>query len=454
MKHASKVIWLLLVMALVAAACGDDSTTTTTAASTTTAAPVTTQAATTTAAPVSSVQEIRIGLLFPYTGSFGFLGTEQANGVKLVLEAANITGGIAGVPIIIIEADSQSDPAIGATEAQRLIDQDHVDIIIGSYSSGISASASPVAERNGVIFWEVGAVADNLSQQGYKYYLRTVGNAASYGAADLDFVENFVAPQMGIAPEDVRIAIVNENGAFGTSVGDGIENQAAARGYDVVIRESYDDKSPDMTPVVLRVKDAAPDVLFIVPLPASTKLFWEAAREQDFNVLAVVGSAGFGSSSFPDTFGAAGVEGAMDVEAPSIAFMDTTGLQADVSAVFQQYLAQYQAEYGRPCLVHCGDGMGSAYVLVSDVLPRAITEFDSVDADSIRAAADATDIPVGGTLQGFGVKFAAVGEPNAGDNTRAFSVIMQWRDGNLVTVWPASLAVMEPTFPLPPWSER
>lgn len=403
---------------------------------------------------MSSVEEIRIALLFPYTGSFGFLGTEQANGAKLVIEAANAAGGINGVPITIIEADSQSDPAVGATEAQRLIDQEDVDIIMGSYSSGVSAATSPVAERNGVIYWEVGAVADGLSQQGYQYFLRTVGNAASYGAADLDFVENFVAPQMGIAPEEVRIAIAHENGPFGTSVGDGMENQAKERGLNVVIREAYEDATPDMTPVVLRLKDAEPDVLLIVPLPASTKLFWEAARQQDFNVQAVIGSAGFGSSSFPETFGAEGVEGAMDVEAPSIAFMNTDGLQADVSAVFQEYLAQYESEYGRACLVHCGDGMGGAYVLVNDVLPRAISEFDSVDSDSIRAAADATDIPVGGTLQGFGVEFAAVGEPNAGDNIRAFSVIMQWRDGDLVVVWPEDLAVAEPTFPLPPWSER
>jgi len=407
-----------------------------------------------TQAAESSVESIKIGLLFPTTGGMGFLGTDQANGVKMVLEWANDNGGVNGVPIEIFEGDSQSDPGVGATEAQRLIDEHDVDIIIGSYSSGIAQAASPVAERNGVIYWEIGAVADTLSQEGYETFIRTVGIASTYAQADIDFLVEFMAPQLGKAPEEMRIAIAHENGAFGSSVADAIEAIAEEEGLNVVIREPYAEDSPDLTPLVLRLKDAEPDALFIVPLPGSTIMFWEQARAQDFNVSAVIGSAGFSSPSFIDRFGAEGIESAMVVEAPAVAHMNTEGLEAEVGALLDELLAEFEDRYGHECLVHCGDGMGGAHILVADVLPRAISEFDSVDADAIRQAADATDIAEGGTLQGFGVEFAPVDADNAGDNVRARSYIMQWQDGALRVVWPEGLAVAEPQFPMPAWSER
>jgi branched-chain amino acid transport system substrate-binding protein len=448
------VLPLLMGLVLILVACGEQGTT-----QEPTSAPGTTDdgngtAPAQTEAPQSSVESIRIGLLFPTTGGMGFLGTDQANGVKLVLEWANDNGGVNGVPIEIFEADSQSDAGVGATEAQRLIDQHDVDIIIGSYASGIAQAASPVAERNGVIYWEIGAVANALSQQGYQNFIRTVGIASTYAEADIDFLVDYMAPQLGKEPGEMRIAIAHENGPFGSSVADALEAIADEQDLNVVIREPYAEDSTDLTPLVLRLKDAEPDVLYIVPLPGSTILFWDQARAQDFNVSAVIGSAGFSSPSFIERFGAEGIEGAMVVEAPAVAHMNTDGLDSEVGELLEQLLAEFEERYGHECLVHCGDGLGGAHILVADVLPRALSEYDSVDAEAIRQAADATDIPDGGTLQGFGAQFAPVDADNAGDNVRARSYIMQWQDGSLRVVWPEGLAVADPQFPMPTWSER
>jgi hypothetical protein len=151
-----------------------------------------------------------------------------------------------------MEGDTQSDPAAGATVAQRLIDQEDVDILIGSYASGISQAMLPVAERNDVIFWEVGAVAPTINADGYKNFLRTVGGAKTYAQADIDFINDFLAPQLGVDPSELKIAVGHEDGAFGASVADAILELAEAEGLNVVIRESWPANTTDLTPTILR----------------------------------------------------------------------------------------------------------------------------------------------------------------------------------------------------------
>lgn len=392
--------------------------------------------------------EVRIGLLFPTTGAMAALGADQNAGAKAVLDWANAHGGAGGAKIKIFEADSQSDPGAGATAAQRLIDRDKVQVIIGSYASGIAQAVLPVVQRNRVLLWEVGAVAPTINKSGGPGFLRTVGSAETYATADLEFLENYLAGKLGTPANQVKIAIAHEDGAFGSSVGDAIAAQAKAKGLNVVAKEAYPETSSDLTPVVLRLKGKQPDVLFIVPLVASTPLFWQAARAQDFNVKAIIGSAGFSSSSFLGKFGAKGIEGVYDVEAPAVANMKSDNLAPDAKKTLDELRAAFAADQGHPCLVHCGDGLGGAYVLVKDVLPRAV-KAGSLTASSIEEAARKTDLPEGGTPQGFGVKFG-----ENGDNERARSYIMQWQGGQLKVVYPEKLAVADPVFPMPTWDER
>lgn len=394
------------------------------------------------------VNEVRIGLIFPTTGSMAALGTDQGSAAKLVLKWANDHGGAGGAKIKIFEGDSQSNPGVGATVAQRMIDQNGVQILIGSYASGIAQAIAPVAQRNKVILWEVGAVAPTVAQQGDNYFLRTVGAAGTFADADLEFLQNFLAARLNKPAEQVRIGIAHEDGPFGTSVSAALVAQAKAKNLTVVANEAYPETSSDLTPVVLRLKSANPDVLLITPLVASTPLFWQAARTQDLNVKAIIGSAGFSSSSFVQKFGAAGVEGVFDVEAPAVEYMNSQNLDKDARAVLDQLRVDFKKQLGRDCLVHCGDGLGGAYVLVKDVLPRAVSS-GSITGDSIRAAAAKTDVPDGGTPQGFGAKFNA-----NGDNERAKSYIMQWQGGKLRVVYPASFAAAQPIFPLPAWNQR
>lgn len=392
---------------------------------------------------------IKIGLDFPTTGSMAPLGIDQENAAKIVLDWVNAHGGVNGAKIQYFTGDSQSSPATGATVAQQLISTDGVQIIIGSYASAIAQAIAPVAERNKVILWEESAVSPTVAQGSDPYFFRTVGPADTYASADLSFLKNYLAGKIGKPLSQVRVAIAHEDGPFGTSVADAIAAQAKTLGVNVVTDIAYSDTSPDLTPVVLQLKKAAPDVLFFTPLVASAPVFWSAAQAQQLNLKAIVGSAGIGSASFVKKFGAAGVQGVYDVEAPAVANMSTAGLQASVKTDMTALLAQYQQQYGKPCLVHCGDTLGGTYDLVKYVLPGAVAS-GSVTPDSIRAAALKVDVPAGGTPQGFGLHFS----PATGENTAAQSVIMQWQGGTLKVVYPSALAASPPIYPMPSWSQR
>ena len=90
----------------------------------------------------------------------------------------------------------------------------------------------------------------------------------------------------------------------------------------------------------------------------------------------------------------------------------------------------------------------NTYVFMSEVLPRAIKKYGGIDADALRKASLEVDLPEGGTMLGFGVKFLGDGAM-AGQNDRAFPVIVQYVDDKPYVVWPKSLQHREPVLPLP-----
>jgi hypothetical protein len=98
---------------------------------------------------------------------------------------------------------------------------------------------------------------------------------------------------------------------------------------------------------------------------------------------------------------------------------------------------------------HIGMAASNTYVFMSDVLPRAIKKYGGIDAEALRKAALDTDIPEGGTMLGFGVKFEDPNGPMAGQNDRAFPVIIQYIDDKSYVVWSRSLAQREAVLPLP-----
>ena len=98
---------------------------------------------------------------------------------------------------------------------------------------------------------------------------------------------------------------------------------------------------------------------------------------------------------------------------------------------------------------HIGMAASNTYLFLTEVLPRAIKKYGGIDSEALRKAALDVDLPEGGTMLGFGVKFFGEGAPMAGQNERSFPVVIQYVDDKSYVVWPKSQAQREAVLPLP-----
>ena len=106
----------------------------------------------------------RIGALYPLTGGLALLGNENLNGARIAVDMINEKGGVLGKKVELVQGDA-STPDKAQSEAERLSSLENLQIITGTYSSGLSYAASQVVERRGGLYWETGGIADGLTKR-------------------------------------------------------------------------------------------------------------------------------------------------------------------------------------------------------------------------------------------------------------------------------------------------
>ena len=129
-----------------------------------------------------------------------------------------------------------------------------IKLVFGTYSSSLSYAASEVAERNKVIYWEQGAIADNITARGFKYLFRTIPRAGDFGNLAVNFANEVVAPKLKMDPKKMKVGIMFEDSLYGTTVGNSAAKKAKELGMDVVATESYSHKTVDLSSVVMIFK--------------------------------------------------------------------------------------------------------------------------------------------------------------------------------------------------------
>jgi branched-chain amino acid transport system substrate-binding protein len=181
-------------------------------------------------------------------------------------------------------------------------------------------------------------------------------------------------------------------------------------------------------------------------------LFLRQSRELGLHWKALIGhGAGYGvPDKLYETFGSDS-DYIFNVDPVSIWLVKPDLLKPGLGKITQMVGEKYkEAEPDvKAFSAHVGMAASNSYLFFSDVLPRAIKEYGGIDADALRQAALDTDIPVGGTLMGFGVKFEPPDGDMAGQNDRASPVVVQYIKGEPHLVWPMELQSMEPVLPLP-----
>jgi len=131
--------------------------------------------------------------------------------------------------------------------------------------------------------------------------------------------------------------------------------------------------------------------------------------------------------------------------------LDPKKLKPGVGDMTQEMVRRYRKEFDKdgPIAPHVSMGFNNMWVLLNDVLPRAIQKHGGLSPDALAMAARETDIPEGGTMQGYGVKFFGPGTPMAGQNERSFPVVFQAIEGKFEVGYPKSVQTAPPVLPLP-----
>src|ERR1700761_5781171 len=402
--------------------------------------------------PAKAQENIRIGVLLPLTGPLAKNGLENWEAMQIARDMINERGGVNGRKIEYLQGDANT-PNAAISETERLITKDGIKITTGSFASPIAIAVSQAAERHGVFHWETTGAAEIITRRGFKHTFQVGAPARRYGQAAVDFIVNDLARGLNKPVSAVKIALLWENRAFGKSVGDGIRSYTQAKGVKLAYDEGYDQTATDMTPIVQKLKDTAPDIVIAISFPNDAILFQRKAKELDLNVAAFIGvSAGYSSPDLRDSIGDSVVGICVADFPPKV---NAAVLAPETRKVADEFYRRYEAKLKRPPAGHAAAGFSAVWALFTEVLPKAKT----FEPDELREIALKLDLPEGTLVNGSGIRFTNFDWPDdpkdAGQNLRASIGVWQWTKAGNEQIYPPELATQPPvSVPMPDWSKR
>jgi len=390
---------------------------------------------------------IRIGAVFPLQGPMSSLALHEYRGAQIARDLVNASGGVRGRKIELVARNLQ-DPA-QAPSVMQALHASGVNAVLGAYSSALSIPASRAAVSRGMVYWEAGAVADRLTGRGLPRVFRVGASGSNLGSNSARFAALQLAARLHKRPAGLRIALVNNDDAYATSVADAAVRTARSNGMQVVSRTQYGEYMPDWPRVVRAVASAHPDILILASHIPDGVAFRRAMLAAHVHVGAFIGST---MAQCVPEFGALLGRDAVGVFAsdrPGQGF-NPRSLPAPAHALYARLAHVWRAQTGQAQPDEEGlAGFTAAWALFHDVLPRA-ARAGSLSPAGISVAARSMNLPRGSLPNGAGLKFAA-DVRRLGQNQRAASVIWQWQGvRHSVVVWPSVYATGHITMvPLP-----
>ncbi|MDZ7696134.1 MAG: ABC transporter substrate-binding protein [Deltaproteobacteria bacterium] len=368
-----------------------------------------------------SSKRIKVGALFPLSGDLKDKGADSANGVRLAAEEINRAGGIAaldGAKLEIVFADTEGKPEMGVKEAERLIEEEGVVAVIGTYQSSVTKPATQVAERLETPFIVSISIADIITERGFDYTFRIQPKAGFYARDQVRFIKDLKK----VAGYPVkRVALLHENTDFGTSTALAQKSALREHGLEVVADIAYRAEGvTDLNREVNRVLAARPDVILTVTYLMDSILIRRALKESGAPVPMVDTAGGTVSPEYIQTLGPL-AEG-------TLTMAEYSKFAPGGKALNDRFRKRFKTDI-------TGDS-AHAYQAVL-VLKDALERSGSLDKDKLREALSATDIGKGPQLV---LPSERLRFDKDGQNEFARLYVVQIQEGELVPVWPTQYA--------------
>lgn len=388
---------------------------------------------------------VKIGVIMPMSGGTASIGAHGKAALEVAMDIINNAhpelgslplaknaglAGLGGAKVEAVFADNQGNPATGQNQALRLITEDKVAALFGSYQSGVTLTSSAIAEKYGVPFLNSESVAANLTERGFKWFFRTTPIATDFAKIYVDFLAEVKAT----GAKTDAIALVHDNTEYGTSVANTISAAFKEKGPPVAFDITYPVNATDVQGQVLQLKDKKPDVIIMISYTSDAILFAKTMQSLDYKpAILLADDAGYSDPSFIKAVGKIS-QGVFNRSSWVV------GPPGSASAVIAD---MYKKKSGEEMDDTVARQMQGFFVL-ADAIDRA----GSTDPAKVQAALKATDLKADQLMIGYkGVKF-----DDKGQNILASGAIIQLQDGeNYVSVWPKANAEKPPMLPYKGW---
>lgn len=360
---------------------------------------------------------VKIGIVNSMTGPEAPIGEDLSNGIKLAIEDLKKKN----IEVQAIWEDDTGKPQVGIGAMEKLATRDNVAGVVGAYTSAVTSVVAKTAERYKVPLVNPVASKEEITRQGYKYVFRVSATTNDYAQVLLDMALSFGQPK--------TLGILNENTDFGVSGGRSAKEYAEKKGLKVVFNEAYSKGSPDYRSTLVNVKNANPDIVFMVSYVADAILLMRQSREIGLSPMAFLGAgAGFANAQF-----------AKETAVSNGIFSSTQWTAAVSWPGAKEFAKTYQERYGKTASYHAATAYTAMWILA-----QAASQSNG-DREKTRAALDGGSWE---TLDGT-VKFADY-EGYTNQNKHQM-LVEQIQNGKFFTVWPKELATGKAIWPFPGW---
>ncbi len=331
--------------------------------------------------PARAAEPVRIGVTTILSGQYADRGQSEQYGVELALQRINEAGGVLGRPVEAFYGDNAADPATGIAATKRLIEDEHVPVLLGALATPVTHAIMPiVAEAKVPLVIDISAGQDFVEASGVG------GNDYAFKAipSDRDIALALMGWLKGRGVHSV--AIVSDDNPFNHVNADSMAKAAVGADIKVLANETIAKDTKDLAPLIGQLQALAPDQV-VTLLSASTAPFFRAYEQSGWKV-PITGRIDFSAATgalSPEFLASGGLDGATSITVFN-PMIETPGVRDFVQA--------YRAKYGVTPTQRSFFAYESANLVV-DAIRRA----NSDKPEDIERALKTTTMPslLGGT---------------------------------------------------------
>jgi branched-chain amino acid transport system substrate-binding protein len=375
----------------------------------------------------SATENLKVGVILPLTDKLAQYGDIEQKSFFMAVEEINASGGIDGKKIELIVENTKGKSDVGRSVIEKLIHQDKVMVIGGGYSSSVTWTTAEIAQQNKVPFVVNTGSADKITEQGWEYIFRINPPVSEYPGSFKTFAKE-------VASDIKVVAIVYMNSLFGVSESRKFIQQAENLGLKIVLKQSYESSTVDFQPLLVKVKAKKPDLVYMIAYNTEASLLMRQAKALNLNPKLFYGHAI--GCTLPEFQNAAG-------KAVEYVWSATRWTPAAPYTGAQEYNDKFAAKYVMQTDYHGAQAYSAMYV-IADALRRS----KKLTREAVRIALSNTNM-----MTVFGpVKFVSYDKKS--QQNRLPTLLVQWINGKLATVWPQKIASQKYVYPTPKWKDR